>query len=135
MRSSPSATGGVGTEVVPDIVLDASVVMAHFLPGEDHAEGATVLMDRAALEGVAVPGLWRTEVGNALLSAERRRRITAADADRVLATLAAMPVSVDCRTGERAWSETLALARRHSLTLYDAAYLELAIRLGATLAA
>jgi predicted nucleic acid-binding protein len=80
-----------------------------------------------------VPALWRWEVANALLMAERRSRITSADNYRHLAHLKALPIEVDALAFEEAWSGTHALARKHKLTVYDAAYLEAAIRHGMAL--
>ena len=79
-------------------------------------------------EGAIVPGRWRLEVANTLLLAERRGRIDRSDVEQRLELLAALPISIDADTGIRAWTDTLLLARAERLTLYDAAYLELAIR-------
>ena len=65
---------------------------------------------------------------------ERRKRSTVAQATTWLAFLASLPVVVDGQTMARAWADTLNLARTHNLTTYDAAYLELALRLGLPLA-
>jgi predicted nucleic acid-binding protein len=81
-----------------------------------------------AEDGAVVPAHWRLEVGNALLMAERRGRIRAARVDAVWRLLAALPIEMDAETNARAWESAAALARQHGLTLYDAAYLELAGR-------
>jgi predicted nucleic acid-binding protein len=65
---------------------------------------------------------------------ERRGRTTPADAARFLAILGTFPINVDDETATRAWADTMHLARAHTLSAYDAAYLELAIRLGLPLA-
>lgn len=75
-----------------------------------------------------VPSLWRLEVANGLLSAVRRKRITADHRDATLADLDSLDLAVDGETDRRAWAETLRLAERWSLTAYDASYLELARR-------
>ena len=61
-------------------------------------------------------------------------RITTADATTRLTLISTLPIATDHETPARAWRETLALARAERLTTYDAAYLELAIRLGLPLA-
>jgi len=66
--------------------------------------------------------------------AMRRKRIDAAFRDRGLTHLGELPVAVDSETDAHAWTTTLRLADRFDLTLYDAAYLELALRLSAPLA-
>jgi predicted nucleic acid-binding protein len=66
---------------------------------------------------------------------ERRKRSTQAKAAKWLRLLAALPIAVDTQTPGLAFAPILALARSHGLTAYDAAYLELAVRLGLPLAA
>jgi predicted nucleic acid-binding protein len=81
-----------------------------------------------------VPALWPLEVANALLVGEHRKRITEAKVAQFLALLQILPITVDDETALRAWQDTLHLARLHDLTVYDAAYLELTVRLGLPLA-
>jgi predicted nucleic acid-binding protein len=101
---------------------------------EDQATPATdQLLDRVRDVGALVPGLWFLELGNVLLQAERRGRITAPDVTVRLDLISALPIYVDQNGTGRAWSEVLALARNEVLTVYDAAYLELAVRRGAML--
>ena len=54
--------------------------------------------------------------------------------DKILVRLQLFPVAIDSETGKNAWNETLKLADRHQLTVYDATYLELALRLALPLA-
>jgi predicted nucleic acid-binding protein len=75
-----------------------------------------------------VPLHWRLEVGNALLMALRRSRLSAAQRDDALAQLIRLQLTTDTETNDRAWTESLHLAERFRLTLYDACYLELAQR-------
>lgn len=84
--------------------------------------------------GAVVPQLWRIENANSLKVGIRRRRITMEDRSGILADLDDLPILADDETGDRAWVETLALADKHRLTLYDATYLELALRLSLSLA-
>ena len=109
-------------------VLDCSVTMAWFF--EDEATPATdALLDRISQGGQAVVAQhWPLEVGNTLLMGERRKRSTLADIAHFLGILGALAVETDKETGANATSVTLALARSHGLTLYDGAYLELAMR-------
>lgn len=107
-------------------VLDASVTIAALLPEERTQEARVVL--RTALNGVLVPVLWHLEVGNILLRAERRGVIRADERVGHIADLSALPVTVDHEGTGYAWHATTVLALRHRLTLYDAAYLELAVR-------
>ena len=114
-------------------VLDGSVTMVWGFDGEADAY-AEAILDRMPELQAHVPSLWPLEVANVLIVGERRNRITAADASRFLAILDAFPITVDDRTVAHAWSDTMHLARAHTLSAYDAAYLELAIRLGLPLA-
>ena len=92
------------------------------------------LLDRVEAGGAVAPQLWPLEASNALLVAERRRRISADDRAGLLRFLADLPIAIDPQTAAQAWAGTTALAQRHDLTAYDAAYLELAIRLDLPLA-
>lgn len=114
-------------------VIDASVTAAWCF--EDEASPQTdALFQMVRDHGAIVPALWHLELANALLQAERRNRILAADTRVRLELLSDFPIVVDAETPARAWSETLLLARTERLTTYDAAYLELAIRMGLPIA-
>jgi predicted nucleic acid-binding protein len=108
-------------------VLDASVALAWVLPDEDSPKAAA-LLPRLIEEAAVVPQLWPLEVANVLLVASRRGRLTLMDAQRVAADLQALPIDVDQETHRRAFGTVLELATRHGLSVYDAAYLELAQR-------
>jgi predicted nucleic acid-binding protein len=116
-----------------EIVIDASVTLAAMME-EAHSAQARIIMRRVAVSGAYVPSLWHLEVGNILLLAERRRKLTEARRLECLADLEALPVTVDTETKAQAWGATTMIALRRNLTLYDAAYLELAQRRGLPLA-
>jgi predicted nucleic acid-binding protein len=111
-------------------VLDASVAGPWALADEP-SEAANRIATRLLIEEAIVPPLWWYEVRNLLVVCERRGRIEQADSDYFLARLDKYPIRID---PEIARDETLVLARKHQLTIYDAAYLELAIRSSASLA-
>ena len=115
------------------LVLDSSVILAWVLDDEDHL-GPDLLRRLTATEVAAVPCHWILEVTNGLLMAVKRRRLAADDPPKLLARIGSQPIRVDAETPMRGWSEIPALAARFELTTYDAAYLELAMRLGAPLA-
>jgi predicted nucleic acid-binding protein len=109
------------------LVVDASIALTWCF--EDEVTEATeAIGTRVDSEGAVVPDLWRLEVANALLLAERRGRLKRSNMEQRLELLAALPIAIDADTAIRAWTDTLLLARAERLTLYDAAYLELAIR-------
>lgn len=116
------------------VVLDASVTLAWALPDEAGSAAAHAIFLRVGRDAAIVPMTWRTEVGNGLLSAERRKRILRQRINEVSRNLSALPIEIDAETNARAWNASMDLARRHALTLYDAVYLELALRRGVQLA-
>jgi len=114
-------------------VLDASVAVAWCFDDES-TPAAWQLLDRLGTAPGHVPALWELEIGNILLSAVRRRRITQARTVEFLGILGDLDLRVDPDLPGRAFRDVLPLAREHSLTTYDATYLELAMRLGLPLA-
>jgi predicted nucleic acid-binding protein len=105
-------------------VLDASVTVCWGLEDEDDAV-ADLALQRLELESAYVPSVWWFEVRNVLLINERRKRIAERDTVTFCRALSAMKIEVDHSFVEEA---ILALARVHRLTVYDASYLELALR-------
>ncbi len=118
---------------MPVLVVDCSMVIAWILPDESNPDVESV---RAIVAegGAFVPGHWRLEVANTLITAERHKRISKSDRHGALAALERLSIAVDPETGARAWREISSLADRFRLTVYDAAYLELADRAGLPLA-
>jgi predicted nucleic acid-binding protein len=109
------------------LVLDSSATLA-WIYSDESTEAIRQLFDAVADNGAIVPALWRLEVANSLTVAVRRRRIDADFRRAALADLALLDITTDPHTDSLAWGETLILADRFRLTLYDAAYLELAQR-------
>lgn len=115
------------------LVLDASMTIAWIFAAE-RKEGTRTVLRRVARGGAAVPSLWRLEVANILRNSVRGGRCSVDYADRSIARLQSLPISIDRETDRQAWGETRRLALAQDLTVYDAAYLELAIRRGWPLA-
>jgi len=114
------------------LVLDSSVTLAWILDDETlGAESALELMD---MERAVVPTHWILEVTNGLQMAVRRQRLKAENVAQLMTQLRHLPLRVDSETPVMGWNEIPALATRFNLTTYDAAYLELALRLDAPLA-
>jgi predicted nucleic acid-binding protein len=113
-----------------DFILDGSLTMAWCF--EDEASPETDEIQDWLTTGTRayVPTLWHLEVANVLWACERGQRIKEADSTQFLAVLAALNIVTDDQTERHASQSTLSLARRHALSVYDAAYLELAMRLG-----
>jgi predicted nucleic acid-binding protein len=115
------------------LVLDTSVTLA-WLYSDELTPATQQVFNRVTAAGAWVPSLWRLEVANSLQTGVRRGRISAEFRDAALIDLALLNIVSDPDTDTFAWSATLRLAERCGLTLYDAAYLELAQRLNLPLA-
>ena len=115
------------------IALDTSATIAWVYAGET-SRPVRAVFDQVTESGAWVPGLWRLEIANVLEMGVRRGRHDAAFREMTLADLALLSIQVDPHTNDRAWGATIRLAERHRLTVYDAAYLELALRRGLPLA-
>lgn len=115
------------------IVLDASITLAWGF-ADEVTEGVDAVFGRVGVHGAAVPSIWRLEIANSLRTALRRGRIDMRQRTGVFAILGDLQIDTDPETSERSWRETLALSDRYGLTIYDATYLELALRLDLPLA-
>lgn len=114
-------------------VVDSSVTLAWCF--EDERTDATdALLHQVAASGAMAPALWPLEVLNGLAMAARRNRIDTDRRQRLESFLRDLPVILDDETAAQAWTVTARLAERFQLTVYDAAYLELAQRLELPLA-
>jgi predicted nucleic acid-binding protein len=105
-------------------VVDASVVGSWLLPDENHPEAVTAL-DRLKDDEAFAPLLLWVELRNLLLANERRQRITPSQTAAALNLVQELPLRFDSQPDS---DTTLQLARAHKLTVYDAVYLELAVR-------
>ena len=108
-------------------ILDCSIVAAWYFFDEADAYADSVVASLTKATAV-VSSVFHLELANILLTGEKRKRSTEAQARAFLLRLAALPIVVDGQTTIRAWSDTIALGRAHGLTSYDASYLELALR-------
>ncbi|MBM3761899.1 MAG: type II toxin-antitoxin system VapC family toxin [Acidobacteria bacterium] len=115
------------------LVLDCSVALA-WIHADEKQAGLEAILERVVSKGAWVPGLWRLEVANVLEMGVRKGRIDAVFRDESIVDLSMLPIELGNETDGRAWGDTLELAIEHRLTVYDAAYLELALRRGLPLA-
>ena len=107
--------------------MDTSLTLSWCFSDEATAYSRGIL---AALQTTyaVVPALWPFEVANALAVADRRQRITQEGIVEFLETLQRLPIQIERREALWLWQAVLPLARKHRLSAYDAAYLELAKR-------
>ena len=116
-----------------DFVIDNSVVMTWCFKDET-SKYADAILDSLEVSTAVVPSIWALEVGNVLLVAERKKRLSKADSTRFIALLAELPIIIEQEPPERMMKEIFALAREHQLSTYDASYLDLAMRKGLPIA-
>jgi len=105
-------------------VLDASVTIVWAMKDEAHPL-ADLVLKQLDMEEALVPAIWWYEVRNILVINERRKRISESDASKFLRDLVDFPIRM---TDISDHSDLLKLARQFGISVYDAAYLELAIR-------
>lgn len=115
------------------LILDASVTMAWCFEDET-SQFSEATLDAVVESGAHVPSLWILEVINVLLIGERRKRLTEAQCTRFLDRLLLLPIEIAQAPHRSSALEISLLARTYRLTSYDAAYLELAIRINLPLA-
>jgi len=115
------------------IVVDASVALAWCFPDEasEYAEAVLIALEERS---ILVPAIWPLEITNAVVVAERRKRISSSDIRRFVELLEGLKINEDSLPVARGVSNILPLAREYGLSAYDASYLEVAIRNGAALA-
>ena len=113
--------------------LDCSIAISWCLVDENNDYANAILETMPDCEAY-VPGIWSLEVANTLLVAERRNRMTQDQSQLAIVLLQSLLIHVDEATDSQALSSTLTLGRQEGLAAYDAAYLELAIRLNLPIA-
>jgi predicted nucleic acid-binding protein len=109
------------------LVLDSSVALAYCFD-EEMTPQIFAIFDRVIEEGIVVPSLWRYEVANVLALAERRGRVMSGFPKIAFDRFGKISIVLDEESDEQAWTTTIRLAALYTLTVYDAAYLELAQR-------
>jgi predicted nucleic acid-binding protein len=109
-------------------VLDCSVTMAWIFSDESSPQTER-LRESLIRDSAIVPAIWPIEVGNVLLVATRRGRMKAQDWSSIERDLETLPIEIDMDSCHRVLNSVLPVAHTHNLSVYDAMYLELALRL------
>jgi predicted nucleic acid-binding protein len=109
-------------------VIDSSIGIAWIHPHQATSETDNLLEQVDAGATIVVPSLWYLEMANSLLLLQRRKRITPDERKTALETLSAMVFTVDEGSSLTAFNKMSGLAEKYNLTIYDAAYLEVALR-------
>jgi predicted nucleic acid-binding protein len=114
-------------------VIDASIVASLVLPDE-LSQKVSAFANRLAEDGALAPGLLQIEIVNVLLVAQRRKRINQSQLGRLLEYVDQLAIALEpsLRIDQR--RDLIQLSLKHNLSAYDAAYLELSLRLGLPLA-
>lgn len=112
------------------LVLDNSVAMRWcFKDGSDSdLMYAEKVLDRLSDTIFLVPNLWHLEAANVVARTQKRQWLTTEQMHEFLELVVQLPLKVDQETAKKAMTETFMLANDHNLSVYDAAYLELALR-------
>jgi len=109
-------------------VADASVAIGWVHPAQATTETSAMLDAIEAGAVLEVPALWPLEVANALTELVRRRKLTDEDRQIALGWLRGLPLKIDHEMASLAFSKLSELASSYQLSIYDAAYLDLAAR-------
>lgn len=116
------------------MVLDASIATAWIHPAQATPETDSLLASVANGTRVIVPALWPLEMANLLLVLERRKKLVPSERIAALNALRGLAFTVDHEMSAIAFTDLSKLATELALSVYDAAYLELALRLKLPLA-
>lgn len=114
--------------MIKAFVADASVALSWCIPTQGSDATDRLLDDLLSGCAVTVPPLWTYETANALLILWRRKKLTGDEYSEARALLDQLRVSMDSDGARLAATRVADLAMQHELTVYDAAYLELALR-------
>ncbi|MEW6375278.1 MAG: type II toxin-antitoxin system VapC family toxin [Thermodesulfobacteriota bacterium] len=117
-----------------DWVIDSSIALAWALPDETSKEADRFLSRFLVRNIFWVPALWWYEMANALLMAQRRKRLTEAERIRLIELYRKLPIQTDMTLDSDIMGRFHTLAIEYNLSAYDTAYLELAQRRGLGLA-
>lgn len=109
-------------------VVDASVAIAWIHPAQATAETDAMRDRLAAGDSLVVPALWPLEVANAITVLQRRRKLTAGEARTAIEIIRELPATIDHEAAAIAFTRLVEVASEQELTIYDAAYIELAKR-------
>ena len=118
--------------VAASMVLDASVTIAALVVETNTPKARALLSDPP--DAIHVPSIWLLEVNNFLVRAIQRGTIDLSFQSRSNAYLAALPLTVHAGVDFASLPPVSELAIKHRLTVYDASYLALALRLGIPIA-
>ena len=109
------------------IVVDASASLGWSFKDQQTPE-LLDLTERVVEHGAVVPQLWPVEVAHVVLRARRRGQISPEECRAIISGLSSLNIEIDEESAAQVWVATIGLADKHNLSVYDATYLELAVR-------
>ena len=109
------------------IVIDASIALA-WTYADERTDAVMQIFDRVSRVGAVAPVIWPMEIANSFAMSVRKNRITPSQRDVLIASFMALGVEIQHHPATAYWHEILQVADKHLLTIYDASYLELAMR-------
>jgi len=115
------------------MVLDASATIARY-HHDEVTPALFQLFDKVEVYGAFAPPFWKVEIANVLQKKVRTGKYDTAERKRLLDDISALDVTIDMQSPDFLWTTTVDLAHRHNLSVYDAIYLECALRNGLPLA-
>ena len=115
-------------------VVDASVALCWYFPKQKTSYTEAVFDRLARGDEALVPAIWPLEIVNGLIVAARQKAISLVQLETFIADLKDLPVSIDLSGVGRSYSSIVRLCRQHQLSSYDAAYLDLALLEGVSIA-
>jgi predicted nucleic acid-binding protein len=115
-------------------VLDASVALSHALGEPEFRERARRVVSSLGTTSAVVPAIWSLEFANGLLKQERGKAVTRREIEELSERWRRLPLETDTAGLTHVFGQSVELARKHNLSVYDASYLELAVRKKAPIA-
>ena len=115
-------------------VIDCSTTMSLFLPDENNTDYTNIIYNQLANKDCIVPSLWCYEISNVLLSCKKRNRLDDKQINDIANLIYKLPVEVENNNFQFIHNNVFNIANSHGLSIYDASYIELALRFNCSLA-
>jgi|SRR5277367_2761070 predicted nucleic acid-binding protein len=109
-------------------VFDASVCVAWCFEDETTEWVTNLFLPLSGADRIIVPAHWPVEISNTFLQALRRKRVISSQVERFWDQLARLPFAVESPLSASQAKNVLRVSEKHSLTAYDGAYLDVAMR-------
>jgi|TARA_B110000908_G_C10040656_1_gene351643 predicted nucleic acid-binding protein len=115
-------------------VIDCSATMSLFLPDENNVDYTSLIYKELENKDCIVPSIWSYEVSNVLLSCKKRNRADEKQINKIANLIYKLPLETENNNFKFIQNNVFNIASSHGLSIYDASYLELAVRFNCSLA-